>query len=136
MLCKMAHHLLFLLALTFAVTCAAQSNPPVVYLWPAGHPTLQGAQVRTIEGLAGAHALHPVQQAWIDEQVPLCGFCQNGMMIKAAELLDKNPAPTVAQIKTAFTTDGPSAHLCRCGSYSAIIEGVQRAATLIAKAGK
>ena len=105
-----------------------------------------GKEVTTLEGLAGKWAhqkglpaaeaettLHPVQQAWIDEQVPMCGFCQNGMMIKAAELLDRNAAPTVAEIKEAFTTDGPSPHLCRCGTYSAIIEAVQRAATAMAK---
>ena len=74
-----------------------------------------------------------MQQAWIEEQTPLCGFCQNGMMIKATELLESNPTPTVAQIKAAFTTSGPSAHLCRCGSYTAIIEAVQHAATVMAK---
>ena len=106
-----------------------------------------GKEVTTLEGLAGkwarerglpaaeaAKTLHPVQQAWIHEQVPLCGFCQNGMMIKATELLDRNANPTVAQIKEAFTTDGPSPHLCRCGSYWAIIEAVQRAAGAMAKA--
>ena len=108
-----------------------------------------GKEVTTLEGLAARwvkqnglppaaaeKTLHPVQQAWIDEQVPLCGFCQNGMMIKAAELLDQTPQPTVAQIKNAFTSDGPSPHLCRCGSYSAIIEAVQRAASVIAKRGE
>ena len=103
--------------------------------------TLEGLPARWAKqnGLSAADAertLHPVQQAWIDEQVPLCGFCQNGMMIKAAELLDQTPQPTVAQIKNAFTSDGPSPHLCRCGSYSAIIEAVQRAANVIAKRGE
>jgi len=103
--------------------------------------TLEGLAARWVKqnGLPAADAektLHPVQQAWIDEQVPLCGFCQNGMMIKAAELLDQTPQPTVAQIKNAFTSDGPSPHLCRCGSYSAIIEAVQRAASAIAKRGE
>ena len=107
-----------------------------------------GKAVTTLEGLparwaertgrpatAGAAlALHPVQQAWIEEQTPLCGFCQNGMMIKATELLERVATPTVPQIKEAFTTDGPSPHLCRCGSYTAIIEAVQRAATVMAKA--
>jgi aerobic-type carbon monoxide dehydrogenase small subunit (CoxS/CutS family) len=74
-----------------------------------------------------------VQQAWIDEQVPQCGFCQNGMMITATELLETTPSPTVAQIKTAFTS-GTSPHLCRCGTYFAILDAVQRAATLMAKA--
>jgi isoquinoline 1-oxidoreductase alpha subunit len=100
-----------------------------------------GKQVTTIEGLpaiwnaqhnssaTGANKpLHPVQQAWIDEQVPQCGYCQSGMMVAAVELLAKNPNPTVAQIKDAFTNKPPSPHLCRCGTYSAIIDAVQRAA--------
>jgi isoquinoline 1-oxidoreductase alpha subunit len=74
-----------------------------------------------------------VQQAWIDEQVPMCGFCQNGMMIKATELLEQNASPSVADIKQAFTS-GPSPHLCRCGTYFAILDAVQRAATLMAGA--
>lgn len=102
--------------------------------------TLEGLPARWAQqkGLSPADAektLHPVQQAWIDEQVPLCGFCQNGMMIKATELLERVTTPTVTQIKEAFTTDGPSPHLCRCGSYQAIIEAVQRASTTMAKAG-
>ena len=101
-----------------------------------------GKEITTLEGLparwASQHAasapvaLHPVQQAWIDEQVPQCGFCQNGMMIKATELLEGTPAPTVAQVRDAFMS-GPSPHLCRCGSYSAILDAVHRAATLMTK---
>ena len=105
-----------------------------------------GKEVTTLEGLparwaerkqlpaavAGGDTLHPVQQAWIDEQVPMCGFCQNGMMIKAVELLERTPSPTVAQINEAFTTDGPSPHLCRCGTYVAIMDAVQRAAKVMA----
>lgn len=103
-----------------------------------------GKEVTTLEGLparwAGQHgmtagaalALHPVQQAWIDEQVPQCGFCQSGMMIKATELLEQTPTPTVAQIKDAFMT-GASPHLCRCGSYVAILDAVHKASTLMAK---
>jgi aerobic-type carbon monoxide dehydrogenase small subunit (CoxS/CutS family) len=100
-----------------------------------------GKRVTTIEGLPAVWAaekglsaadasttLHPVQQAWIDEQVPQCGYCQSGMMIAAVELLAKIPSPTVAQIKDAFTNKPPSPHLCRCGTYSAIIDAVQRAA--------
>ncbi|HVT91431.1 MAG TPA: (2Fe-2S)-binding protein [Bryobacteraceae bacterium] len=100
-----------------------------------------GKQITTIEGLpavwasqkglaatAAAGTLHPVQQAWIDEQVPQCGYCQSGMMIAAVQLLAKNPNPTVAEIKDAFTNTPPSPHLCRCGTYSAIIDAVQRAA--------
>jgi isoquinoline 1-oxidoreductase alpha subunit len=101
--------------------------------------TLEGLPARWAKqhGLSQAEAektLHPIQEAWIEEQTPLCGFCQNGMMIKATELLESNPTPTVAQIKKAFTTSGPSAHLCRCGSYTAIIQAVQRAGRAMAKA--
>ena len=107
-----------------------------------------GKEITTIEGLPARCAkqknlspaeaektLHPVQEAWIEEQTPLCGFCQNGMMIKATELLESNPKPTLTQIKAAFTTSGPSAHLCRCGSYQAIIESVQFGSVLMAKGG-
>jgi isoquinoline 1-oxidoreductase alpha subunit len=106
-----------------------------------------GKEVTTLEGLPARWAmqtglskadaektLHPVQEAWIEEQTPLCGFCQNGMMIKATELLERVASPTVPEIKAAFTTSGPSAHLCRCGSYTAIIQAVQRAATAMTKA--
>jgi isoquinoline 1-oxidoreductase alpha subunit len=98
-------------------------------------------EVTTLEGLPARWAkqrgltpeqatktLHPVQQAWIDQQAPQCGFCQNGMMIKATELLEHNPSPTVPEIKTAFTS-GISPHLCRCGTYIAIMQAVQLAAT-------
>jgi aerobic-type carbon monoxide dehydrogenase small subunit (CoxS/CutS family) len=103
--------------------------------------TLEGLPARWAkqQGLSSDTArktLHPIQQAWIEEQTPLCGFCQNGMMIKATELLESNAAPTVPEIKAAFTTDGASPHLCRCGSYTAIIQAVQHASTLMAKGGK
>ena len=114
-------------------------------MWPA--TAVAGKQVTTLEGLPARWAtqrkltpeqaqqtLHPVQQAWIDEQVPMCGFCQNGMMIKATELLESNPSPSVPQITEAFMS-GPSPHLCRCGTYSAILTAVQRAAAAMAKVG-
>src|SRR3954466_4128667 len=99
--------------------------------------TLEGLPARWAKqkGLSGEEAaktLHPVQTAWIAEQTPLCGFCQNGMMIKATELLEHNASPSVVQIKEAFTS-GVSPHLCRCGSYTAIIEAVQRAAKSMTK---
>ena len=107
--------------------------------------SVDGKAVITIEGLAAAWAakkalnaddaaktLHPVQQAWIDEQVPQCGYCQSGMMIAAVQLLAKNPNPSVAEIKDAFTNTPPSPHLCRCGTYAAIIAAVQRAAKAMA----
>ena len=79
-------------------------------------------------------ALHPIQQAWIDEQVPQCGYCQSGMMIAAADLLARTPMPDVKQIKDAFTNTPPSPHLCRCGTYSAIRRAVHRAAIILAGA--
>jgi isoquinoline 1-oxidoreductase subunit alpha len=100
-----------------------------------------GKEVTTIEGLPArwarekglspanaAKTLHPVQQAWIEEQVPQCGYCQSGMMIAAVDLLARIPNPSIAQIKDAFTNKPPSPHLCRCGTYCAIITAVQRAA--------
>jgi aerobic-type carbon monoxide dehydrogenase small subunit (CoxS/CutS family) len=100
--------------------------------------TLKGLPARWAKqkGISAEDAketLHPVQQAWIEEQTPLCGYCQNGMMIVATELLESNPNPSLAQIKAAFTTSGPSPHLCRCGSYVAIIDAVRHAAELMAK---
>jgi isoquinoline 1-oxidoreductase alpha subunit len=99
-----------------------------------------GKRVVTIEGLpdvwaeqkgldrAAAQVLHPVQQAWIDEQVPQCGYCQSGMMIAAVHLLARNPDPSVEEIRDAFTNTPPSPHLCRCGTYLAIIDAVRLAA--------
>jgi isoquinoline 1-oxidoreductase alpha subunit len=108
-----------------------------------------GKEVTTIEGLPARWAkqkglsdadagktLHPVQQAWIEEQTPLCGYCQSGMMIKATELLEKTAKPSDAEIKAAFTTSGPSAHLCRCGSYYAIVEAVRYASSIMAGGAK
>jgi isoquinoline 1-oxidoreductase alpha subunit len=101
-----------------------------------------GKKIHTIEGLPGLWAakkkvaatpdlLHPVQTAWIEEQVPQCGYCQSGMMIAAADLLERNPNPSVAQIRDWFTNTPPSPHLCRCGTYTGIIAAVQRAAKLM-----
>ena len=103
--------------------------------------TLEGlperwAKQRGLSAAEAAKTLHPVQQAWIEEQTPLCGFCQNGMMIKATELLERNNRPSVDDVKKALTTDGPSAHLCRCGSYTAILDAVLRAGAVMAKGGK
>lgn len=100
-----------------------------------------GQTITTVEGLPAVWAeannvpnvdLHPIQQAWIEMQVPQCGYCQNGMMITAANLLKSNPNPSVSDIMTAFSTSGPSPHLCRCGTYDLIIKAVQRAAVLMA----
>ena len=77
-----------------------------------------------------------MQEAWVEEQVPQCGICQFGMMIKVTELLEANPKPSDDEIKAALTTSGPSPHLCRCGSYAAILDGVHHAVRLMARGGK
>lgn len=84
-------------------------------------------EITTLEGLAQDGKLHPVQQAWIDEQVPQCGFCQNGQMMTAKVLLDNNPNPTDEEIRR-----GMEGALCRCMTYYRIQAAVRRAAQLIA----
>jgi aerobic-type carbon monoxide dehydrogenase small subunit (CoxS/CutS family) len=96
--------------------------------------------VVTLEGLAAHYRsrsketvevgtetrLHPLQQAWIDKQVPQCGYCQSGMMIQAAELLSKNLDPTTDEIKAHM-----NGHLCRCGTYFRIVDGIKEAARVM-----
>ena len=84
---------------------------------------VNGAEVTTLEGLATNGKLHPVQQAWIDEQVPQCGFCQNGQIMTAKALLDRTPNPTDAQIRQGMTGT-----LCRCMTYYRIQAAIKRAA--------
>lgn len=100
-----------------------------------------GKQITTLEGLhllwkgkkmsvtVGGKTVpvHPLQQAWIEEQVPQCGYCQSGMMIQAADLLAKTKSPSETQIKRAM-----NGHLCRCGTYSGIIRAIQAAAKTMA----
>ena len=100
---------------------------------------VSGKNVTSLEGLpalwakergttAASPALHPLQQAWIDVQVPHCGYCQNGMMIQAADLLGTTKNPSELQIKQAM-----NGHLCRCGTYAGIIRAIKRAAVVMAK---
>lgn len=94
--------------------------------------TVENKSVTTLEGLPAWYAaqkklskvpdLHPVQQAMIDEQAMQCGYCFNGMIIKASELLSKIPQPTEAQIRSAM-----NGHLCRCGTYPRVLKAIQRA---------
>jgi len=90
---------------------------------------VNGAEVTTLEGLATNGKLHPVQQAWIDEQVPQCGYCQNGQIMTAKALLDRTPNPTDAQIR-----QGMSGTLCRCMTYFRIQAAIKRAAKVMASA--
>ena len=81
-----------------------------------------GATVVTIEGLSPTGD-HPLQRAWIAEQVPQCGYCQSGQIMRAAALLAANPSPTREQIR-----DEMSMNLCRCGTYGRIFSAIERAA--------
>lgn len=80
--------------------------------------SVEGRSVTTIEGLAQGGQLHPVQQAWIDEQVPQCGYCQSGMIMAVAALLERNASPTDEEIDSAVT------NICRCGTYQRIREAI------------
>lgn len=104
---------------------------------PAG--AVGNRSITTLEGLSAWYAaqkklrkipdLHPVQQAMIDEQALQCGYCFNGMIIKASELLSKTPQPTDAQIRSTM-----NGHLCRCGTYPRVLIAIQRASAAM-KAG-
>jgi aerobic-type carbon monoxide dehydrogenase small subunit (CoxS/CutS family) len=87
----------------------------------------QGSEITTLEGLAQDGKLHAVQQAWIEEQVPQCGFCQNGQIMTAKALLDRNPKPSDADIR-----NGMDGVLCRCMTYYRVQAAIKRAADLIA----
>ncbi len=86
--------------------------------------SLAGKNVTTLEGIGTLDKLHPLQKAFLDEQAAQCGYCTNGMIMSAKALLDANPKPTEAQIKTAL-----AGNLCRCGSHNRIVRAVQRAAS-------
>jgi len=81
-----------------------------------------GKSVTTIEGLS-KNGDHPLQKAWIDDQVPQCGYCQPGQIMRAAELLAKTPDPSRQQIKRHMNTN-----ICRCGTYGRIVRAIERAA--------
>lgn len=90
--------------------------------------TVRASQrITTIEGLSETNE-HPLQKAWIEEQVPQCGYCQSGMIMTAAALLNSNPSPGVEDIHTAL-----AGNLCRCGTYPRITKAVQKAGTLLNK---
>ena len=96
-----------------------------------------GKSITTLEGLAAWHAekkglaqapaLHPLQQAFIDEQAPHCGYCINGMLIKGSELLANNPRPSDAEIRQAM-----NGHLCRCGTYPRVMKAIRLASRTMA----
>lgn len=83
------------------------------------------ANVLTIEGIASEEALHPVQQAWIENDVPQCGYCQSGQIMATLDLLQRIPIPTDADI------DANMSNICRCGTYNRIRKAIHRAADLL-----
>ncbi len=83
---------------------------------------VKGQKITTIEGIGSLDHLHAVQQAWIDEQVPQCGYCQSGQIMAAVSLLKAKPKPTDEEIDTAMT------NICRCGTYQRIRKAIHRAA--------
>jgi isoquinoline 1-oxidoreductase alpha subunit len=83
---------------------------------------VDGKSIKTIEGLS-ADSSHPLQKAWVAEQVPQCGYCQSGQIMKAAELLEKNKNPSRDDIVTHM-----NGNICRCGTYNRIIAAIQLAA--------
>ncbi len=101
------------------------SRPTPSCLLPAS--AVGNAEITTIEGLAGAK-LHPVQQAWIDEDVPQCGYCQAGQVMAAVDLLRRVPNPGDEDIATLT-------NLCRCGTYPRIRKAIKRAAASIQASG-
>jgi aerobic-type carbon monoxide dehydrogenase small subunit (CoxS/CutS family) len=103
--------------------------------------SVAGRSVTTLEGLPAWHAQQaglaevpettPLQDAMVAEQAPQCGYCFNGMIVKASELLAANPDPSEAEIVAAM-----NGHLCRCGAYPRIVAAIQRAARMMAEAGR
>jgi aerobic-type carbon monoxide dehydrogenase small subunit (CoxS/CutS family) len=90
----------------------------------------RGKRVTTIEGLAHAGKLHPVQEAWIEQDVPQCGYCQSGQIMSAVALLSKQPDPTDADINAVM-----SGNICRCGTYQRIRNAIKLAADRMRKGG-
>ncbi len=106
-----------------ACTVLLEGSPTRSCVLPLG--AVAGKAINTIEGLSGDRS-HPVQQAWIEERVPQCGYCQSGMILAAVALLKSKPNPTDADIDAAIT------NICRCGTYNYIRRAVHRAARLMA----
>ena len=86
--------------------------------------SVSGKQITTIEGLAAGEQLHPVQQAFLDAGAMQCGYCTSGMIMSAVALLKKNPSPNESQI-----IDFMDGNVCRCGTYSRIVNAIQKAST-------
>jgi isoquinoline 1-oxidoreductase alpha subunit len=104
-------------------SCTVHLNGEAVRSCVVPMNSLDGARVTTIEGVANGAQLHPVQQAWLDENVSQCGYCQAGQIMIVIALLETNPNPTDEDIDAANTC------LCRCGTYNRIRKAIHRAAS-------
>ena len=104
--------------------CTVQLNGQAVRSCVLPLSAIEGQMVRTIEGLADRETLAPVQQAWLDEQVPQCGYCQSGVLMAVDALLNENPDPDDATIDRVIT------NICRCGTYPRIRRAIHQAAEL------
>ena len=109
-------------------TCTVHVNGAAARACVVPISAVAGTRVTTIEGLGGEH---PVQRAWVEQQVPQCGYCQCGQVMQAAALLAANPVPSRDQVRASM-----SGVLCRCGTYPRIESAVQRAAELSRKQGE
>lgn len=103
-----------------ACTVHVDGSPTRSCIVPAG--SVQGRKITTIEGLASGNTLHKVQKAWIEHDVPQCGYCQSGMIMAAAALLKAKPKPTDADIDAAMT------NICRCGTFVEVRKAIHAAA--------
>ena len=109
--------------------CSVHVNGELVRSCSYPAKMAEGKKITTIEGLSpDENHLHPIQQAWMDIQVPQCGYCQPGFMMAAAKLLEEIPNPTEDDIKTNIS------NICRCGTHPRIIKAIQAAAILKQKA--
>ena len=101
--------------------CTVQLNGEAIRSCTVSIGRLNGAKIKTIEGLSKNRS-HPIQQAWIAEQVPQCGYCQSGMIMATVALLERTPNPTDSDIDAAIT------NICRCGTYQRVKRAIHRAA--------
>lgn len=115
--------------LSLCGSCTVLANGEAIRSCSTPVKSMQGKEITTIEGLS-AGTDHPLQKAWISEEVPQCGYCQSGQIMAAAALLAKNPKPSDTDIDSAM-----SGILCRCGTYQRIRRAIYRAVAMMAQGG-